>query len=112
MRLTMVITALSLAACTETSTVMECQLLEIETACVSPLGEPFGGPLSLDFEDVSARTSSLQGVAGSYDHEGDVLTINSACVFFEPCVQSGCVINGQASVVDADWNLYGATVSQ
>ncbi len=97
------------SSCTATGTIDERIVLPITTACVSSLGTNFGGDIELTYQDVYARNSSLAEIAGSYDNQGEVWTIDGAGLVFEQNSQTGCVLDGQVSIIDASWNLYDAT---
>jgi len=58
-------------------------------------------------------TSSLATVAGNYTDGGDTLSISGSGVIFEQDPASGCVLNGQVSLIDSQYNVYSlsATVS-
>lgn len=97
------------ATCEAVGTLTERVLLDTVTACTSTMGLEFGGALSLAFSDMSARASSLGAIAGIYDDFGDILSIDSAGVLFEQSAATGCVITGQVSIVDPNWNVYRAS---
>jgi len=48
----------------------------------------------------------LSNVAGNYADGSDTLTVSSNGTIFEQDPTTGCVINGQASVVNPSYNAY------
>lgn len=97
--------------CAATGTIQQRVALDWVSSCVTALGMSFGGPVSFTYNAVYDTDSSLATIAGTYDDLGDILTIDSAGVLFEQSAATGCVMNGQVSIIDADWNLYGVIVT-
>lgn len=99
------------ATCTATGSVYERVRMDITTDCTSAEGTVFGGLINLQFADISARVSGLGAIAGMYNFNDSVLTIDSNGMLFLQGATTGCVIDGQVAVVDPDWNLYVAEFS-
>lgn len=93
------------AACTGTGTVQERQSLSVSVNCTSSASS-WTGSATLTYNPAYDRDSSLPAVAGNYEDFGDVLTIDANGVVFEQSATSGCVLNGQVSIIDANWNAY------
>lgn len=93
------------AACSGTGTVQERQSLSISVSCTTAASS-WTGSATLTYNTAYDRDSSLPVVAGNYEDFGDVLTIDPNGVVFEQSATSGCVLNGQVSIIDANWNAY------
>ena len=63
------------------------------------------------FSSIYDETSSLATVAGNYTDGSDTLSIDSNGVVFEQDPTTGCVINGQVGVLDAQYNAYSISVT-
>lgn len=61
------------------------------------------------YSSLYAETPSLATVAGNYADGSDTLTVSSDGTIFEQDPVSGCVVNGQASVVNPTYNGYNLT---
>ena len=58
------------------------------------------------YSNLYAQTPSLATVAGNYADGSNTLTISSNGAIFEQDPTTGCVINGQASIVNSSYNAY------
>lgn len=96
----------TLASCTMTGTLAERQSLSITVNCTTTSGTPSRSVVSLAYDVVYERDSSLQTIAGSYDDAGPVLTIDANGVLFEQDPASGCISNGQVNIIDSAFNVY------
>ena len=67
------------------------------------------GELSLTFDALYGKSSSLDKVAGNYKvaASGAALSISNAGVVYSQSSTTGCVINGAVAVIDARFNAYG-----
>ena len=63
------------------------------------------------FSNIYDESSSLATVAGNYTDGSDTLSINSNGAIFEQDPTTGCVLNGQISVIDAQYNAYSVSVT-
>ncbi|MFM8516419.1 MAG: choice-of-anchor D domain-containing protein, partial [Nevskiaceae bacterium] len=76
-------------------------------------GNPKSGDLSLAFDTLYTRGSSLAKAAGNYKNVGSgaVININATGVLFSQEDASGCVINGSVAVIDSRFNAYATRLS-
>jgi len=94
------------ASCMATGTIRERQSLVLTTDCTTELGTDLTASALLTYNDLYDRDSSLVTIAGTYNDFGSILTIDSNGVLFEQNPLTGCVFNGQVSVIDGDFNAY------
>jgi hypothetical protein len=83
-------------------------------ATLSPkTGGPKTGDISLAFDPLYTRGSSLAKVAGNYKNaaSGAVININATGVLFSQEEASGCVINGSLAMIDSRFNAYATRLS-
>jgi len=68
---------------------------------------------ALKFESAYYESSSLAILAGNYVDvvTGTTVSINSSGYIFAQDVTTGCVVNGQASIIDTAYNMYHVQVS-
>ena len=67
---------------------------------------------TLTFSALYNESSSLSKITGNWlEPTGDVQSIHSDGTFTEQDAQSGCVINGQYSIIDATVNIYGGSAT-
>lgn len=66
------------------------------------------GTLSLRYDALYERDSSLQAIAGNFREPlfGYVVNVSASGAVFSQDPDSGCVVNGTVSVVDARFNAY------
>jgi hypothetical protein len=64
--------------------------------------------LTLSFNPIYNRSSSLSAIAGNYrdPDTNSVINVNSNGVIFAQDAVTGCVINGSAAIVNASYNAY------
>ena len=94
------------AACNFSGGFMERTSIDVEASCLTSMGQMFGGPISLAYDPVYEMDSSFARIVGNYDALGEVLTIDVNGALFMQGPLTGCVWNGQVSLIDPDWNLY------
>ena len=94
------------ADCTLDGTGSERTSLSITIDCTTGNGTMDTDTLSLTYNNLYARDSSLATIAGQYDDSGAVLNVSSTGVVDEQDPVTGCVINGQVSIINASWNAY------
>ena len=99
------------ATCSATGTIQERQSMAVNTDCTTSLGGTFSTSASLTYDALYDRDSSLSVIAGNYDDFGLVVNINATGVIFEQDPGTGCVINGQVSIIDSEFNAYDVLVS-
>ena len=69
------------------------------------------GTISLTYNSLYDRDSSLSKMVGQWDDSGyGTLTVDSDGTFFEQDI-FGCVYDGQVSIINADYNVYGLTMT-
>lgn len=68
------------------------------------------GTVSFTFDPLYNRDSSLAKLQGQWDEGFGVLTVDPDGSFFEQD-QFGCVYNGQASIIDSNYNAYRLTMT-
>lgn len=96
------------ASCSFTGSLQERQSIDMVAACTTSLGTELGGPILLGYDPEYESGSSIARVAGTYDtSNGNVLTIDVNGALFVQDIATGCVINGEVSLIDVAWNLYG-----
>ena len=74
--------------------------------CTTTAGLQSQSSITLNYNAVYERDSSLSVIAGNYDDSGLVLNIDENGVMFEQDPVSGCVNNGQINVINPDFNAY------
>lgn len=50
-------------------------------------------------------------IAGNYDDDGVVFNINANGVIFEQDPTTSCVLNGQVTIIDSNFNAYDVSLS-
>ena len=74
---------------------------------MTSMGMALGGENhTWSYSNLYAEAPSLANVAGNYADGSDTLTVSSNGVIFEQDPTTGCVINGQASIVNPSYNAY------
>jgi hypothetical protein len=97
----------SVAPCTLTGTVTEQQSIALDGHCATQDGDAeWDLRVDLTYDAVYERDSSLATIAGNYDRADEVLNINEAGEIFSQNAVTGCIVNGQAAVIDGDFNVY------
>jgi hypothetical protein len=69
--------------------------------------------VTLTFNSVYDQPSSLTSTAGNWTDPstGTVVNVNATGVIFAQDPNSGCILNGQVSIIDASYNAYRVTGS-
>jgi hypothetical protein len=68
---------------------------------------PVSGTFNLAYDPLYDRDSSLTTIAGSFSGpNGTVVTVDAAGSIFSQDATSGCVVNGKASIINANYNVY------
>lgn len=99
------------AVCSATGTIQERQSLTVTTNCTTDLGGTFSNSASLTYDPLYDRDSSLSVIAGNYDDFGLVLNVNANGVMFEQDPATGCVVNGQVSIINSQFNAYDVSIT-
>jgi hypothetical protein len=95
------------AECTFSGTIIERQTLTVTENCMTGTGLQFQEMLTLTFDDLYDRDSSLTIIAGAYQTpDGGTLSIGSDGLIFEQDAISGCVTNGQVGIAVSFANMY------
>ncbi len=94
------------ASCTAAGTIRERQSLSLTTDCTTDLGADSTVSALLLYDNLYDRDSSLATIAGTYNDFTVILTIDANGVLFEQDPLTGCVFNGQVSIIDNDFNAY------
>jgi hypothetical protein len=63
------------------------------------------------FSSLYDTASSLATIAGNYTDGPDTLSIDGNGVIFEQDPATGCVINGQVALINAQYNAYSASIT-
>lgn len=95
------------ADCTLSGTIVERQTLTVASNCTTTLGSTTQVTASLTYDSLYERNASLATIAGQYSDFGDVITIDNTGAVFEQSATTGCVLNGQVSVINPEHNAYG-----
>ncbi len=69
-------------------------------------GDVFVGTFDLDYVDLYDRPSSLATLSGSYVSASAIMDIDASGSIFYQSTATGCVANGTAEIIDADYNMY------
>ena len=99
------------ATCSATGTIQERQSLAVTVNCTTSLGGTFSNSASLTYDPLYDRDSSLSVIAGNYDDFGLVVNIDANGVIFEQDPFTGCVINGQVSIINSQFNAYDVSIT-
>jgi hypothetical protein len=89
-----------------TGTIVEGTSLEGEYSVAT--GE--SGTVSMTYNAIYERDSSFEKLAGMWDEEFGVLTFDADGSFFEQD-SFGCVFDGQAEIIDAQYNAYALSMT-
>jgi hypothetical protein len=98
------------ANCALVGTVTERQSMVVIVDCTTTAGTQEQITATLDYDAIYDRNSSLATIAGNFQDVGEVgePIVNIAgdgTIFFQD-PSTGCVVNGQVSIIDADFNAY------
>jgi len=99
------------ATCSATGTLREGESLTVNISCRSNANSTWTEQASLAYDSTYDRDSSLAAIAGLYDDDGEVMSIDRNGKLFEQNAATGCVLNGQVSIIDSAWNAYGIAFS-
>jgi len=98
-------------SCNLVGIIQERQTIDYDVACTTSLGGAFGGTILLTYDPAYDMDSSIARIAGTFDVQGDVLTIDVNGALFLQNTQTGCVANGQVTLLDTQWNLYSVSLT-
>jgi hypothetical protein len=95
------------AASALSGTVAQRSSLTLTVNTTTSMGTALGAETQTwSYSNLYAETPSLATVAGNYADGSDTLTVSSNGAIFEQDPATGCVINGQASIVNPSYNAY------
>jgi hypothetical protein len=101
----------TLANCNFAGSLLERVRMDLKLSCTTRGGLPFSESLVLLFDPVYDRPASLGTVAGNYQASAEnVLSIAPDGLLFLQDATTGCVVNGQVTVITATANLYNITL--
>lgn len=101
----------TLANCSLTGSLVIEVSMDLDLSCETAGGLEFATTLALEYDPVYERDSSLQAVSGNYQtHAGNVLSIAPDGLLFLQDAATGCVVNGQVSVITMAANLYNVAL--
>jgi len=93
--------------CNLTGSMAERQSMTLDVKCRAVGDQQVLTTLTLNYDARYGRDSSLATIAGNYNYtQGMVLNIAADGTAFGQDAVTGCVLNGQASVIDTAFNLY------
>lgn len=96
---------------TLSGTVAQQSSLSITDIATTSKGTTLGTETSTwTFNNAYNNASSLSAVAANYSDGSDTLSINSNGAIFEQDPTTGCVINGQISTINSQYNAYSITL--
>lgn len=97
----------TVADCTFSGSLIERSRLMVTEDCTTTAGTQFVENLNLVFDALYEQISALSTIAGLFETPtGDILDIAADGVFFSQIAASGCVINGQVTIIVGAANLY------
>ena len=96
----------TLANCKITGTLIVRQTMAVTVNCTTTAGLQSQSTITLNYNSIYERDSDLSVIAGIYDDAGLVLDVDANGVIFEQDPTTGCVTNGQVSVLDPEFNAY------
>jgi hypothetical protein len=98
---------------TVSATVQERAALTATLQLKTDAGTSFSDTLSLAFNRLYNRPSSIAGIAGNFSEAGTgaVFTLSSDGQIFAQDPTSKCVITGTVSLINATYNAYGVSIS-
>jgi len=101
----------TLANCNFTGSVVLRASMDLDLSCKTRDGLEFSDTLALEFDPVYDRDASLETVSGNYRMLADnVLSIAPDGLLFIQDATTGCVVNGQISVITLASNLYNVVL--
>lgn len=99
------------ATCSGGGTIEERVSFYSDVICTTTLGGSFNNTATLNYDSLYDRDSSLALIAGNYDDFGLTINVTASGQVFEQDPASGCVINGQISIIDSQYNAYDVSIT-
>ncbi len=83
------------------------------TQFTTDAGHSYSDTLSMAFNALYNRPSSLATFAGNYTESGSgtVFSVDANGILFAQDAASGCVLNGTVSIIDPRYNAYGVSIT-
>ncbi len=101
----------TLADCNFSGSAVPRASMDLDLSCKTRGGLEFAETLALEFDPVYDRDASLETVAGNYRTLAEnVLSIAPDGLLFMQDATTGCVVNGQVTVITATSNLYNVVL--
>ena len=94
------------ANCTLSGTVSERQNMTVTVSCMTVAGLHNQITATLKYEALYERDSSLATIAGNFQGVKEVLNIAGDGTIFSQDAGTGCVANGQVSIIDSNFGAY------
>ncbi|MBS0578578.1 MAG: hypothetical protein JSR36_04885 [Proteobacteria bacterium] len=87
--------------------------LTLNYSFTTDLGTASSGTLNLSFNALYNQPSSLATISGNYTEptSGDTVSISGSGAITSQDATSGCVLNGQVSLIDTNYNAYTVAYS-
>jgi len=92
--------------CTLSGSFAERKSIALTIGCRTAAGMRSETSATLLYSDLYERGASLEAIAGTYQNEKSVLTISNGGAVFSQDPTTGCVVNGQISIINEPFNLY------
>ena len=99
------------ASCTGSGVLGERSRFDASATCTTTLGGSINNGATLIYDALYDRDSSLALIAGNYDNSGLVINVTANGVVFEQDPTSGCIVNGQISIIDPQYNAYDVSIT-
>lgn len=95
-----------LADCALTGTVQERQTMTVAVSCTTTAGLETQFTSTLNYDMTYDRDSSLATIAGNFQGVSEVFSIAGDGTVFAQNAVTGCVSNGQVSIINESFNAY------
>ena len=92
-------------------TVAERSTMNLSAQFKTDAGTTTNGTLNLTFDASYNRPSSLATIAGNFADGSNTITVSSNGTIFEQDPNTGCVVNGTVSIINASYNAYRVSYS-
>lgn len=99
------------AICTAAGTFEERVSIDLSGTCTTTEGTAFDLSMAFTYDSQYERASSLDEISGMYRVGGDILTIDTLGLLYLQMAGLGCVVNGEVSIIEPQWNAYEANVT-
>jgi len=94
-----------------TGTVAEQSRIQAAFTSTSSVGELDSGTIDVFYDNLYERASSLDLLVGDWSAVTEILSIDASGAVFSQDPTTGCVLNGQFSIIDARYDVYRASLS-